>query len=410
VFMLNYMKNSVWKKNWHWLNKLILSAISLFFVTIASAQERYQSLHNKALVVDMHTDVLQQVMRGADISQLLDYGHVDLVRLKRGGVDVQFFAVWPNPALYKSRGMFQQSMHMIDLLENIIEQNKTTITLARNPQEIRAAVNEQKIAACIGVEGGTAIESDLNKLQILYDRGARYMGLTWNDSPEWASSAKNEYYDELEQKKGLSDFGKQVVLKMNELGMMVDVSHCGEQTFWDVMAIAQKPLIASHSCVFRLRWHYRNLKDAQIKALAEEGGVVFINFYPAYLDSHFATEFESMTENNETVLDSIKKKYAGNGLMYRKIRNEYYRKHADSFLPGIDRLVDHIDYIVQLVGEDHVGLGSDTDGISILPRGLDDISDLPLVTREMIQRGYSDERIKKILGGNFMRVFSENMD
>jgi membrane dipeptidase len=268
-------------------------------------------------------------------------------------------------------------------------------------------VDKGKIAACIGVEGGTAIENKIENLQNLYDRGVRYLGLTWNDSPDWASSARDENSSTYQGPLGLTDFGKEVIRKMDELGMMIDISHCGEQTFWDVIENSSKPVIASHSCAYKLRWHYRNLKDEQIRAIASNGGVIFINFYPGYLDYNFGNKYDQIKKSSKAHLDSIAMTYGQDHFGYRKFRARYYNEQTEAFRPGIDRIVDHMDYIIKITGDDHVGLGSDFDGISITPRGLDDVSQLAQVTKCMIKRGYSESRIKKILGSNFMRVFGE---
>jgi membrane dipeptidase len=371
------------------------------------AQSDYQSLHRKSLVVDAHTDVILQVLRGADISKRLDYGHVDLVRLKEGGVDIQFFAMWPNPDIYKPHRMYEHTLDLIATFKKIIWDNPDKIRLTQSPQEIRQALQDDRIAGCIGVEGGTAIENDLEKLQALYDLGVRYLGLTWNDSPDWASSAADEVSESYQGHKGLTDFGRAVIRKMNELGMIVDVSHSGEKTFWDVLETSLKPIIASHSCVKACRWHYRNLSDDQIKAIARNGGVIFINFYPGYLDYNFGQQFEALIKSSKAYLDSLKRVHADDPLGYRKLRSAFYREKSESFLPGIERILDHMDHIIALIGDDHLGLGSDFDGISISPKGLEDVSDMPEITRCMLERGYAPERIAKILGGNFMRVFEE---
>ena len=263
----------------------------------------------------------------------------------------------------------------------------------------------EKIAACIGIEGGTAIENDLTKLKIFYDRGARYLGLTWNDSPDWASSAKDEISADYQGQHGLSAFGKDVIRMMNRLGMIIDVSHSGDKTFADVMALTTKPIIASHSGVDGICPHYRNLSDSQLKLLKKNGGVVFINFYPGYLQSGFDHKYQQVLDQSEMYLDSVKQTFSGNYIGYRQFRAGYLAKEVAAFRPPVDRIVDHMDYIINLIGDDHVGLGSDFDGISITPAGIDDVSDMPQVTRVMVERGYSEERIKKILGGNFMRVF-----
>jgi len=386
----------------------VKSAIPIIFalgISLLSAQE-YSALHRDAIVVDMHTDVLLNIMRGADISHRLEYGHVDLVRMKEGGIDVQFFAVWPDPKRYMPERMYDHSMFLIGLLEDVLRKNENTIELAKSPADIERIISENKMAACIGLEGGTAIENDLTKLNDFYNRGVRYLGLTWNDSPDWATSAHDESDKTFTRAAGLTDFGRQVIRKMNDLGIMVDVSHCGEQTFWDVIETTSRPVIASHSAVHALRWHDRNLTDAQIKAIAAGGGVIFVNFYPGYLDYNFASKYEKIRNASQTFLDSARISYGSNNLGFRKYRTAFYERQTEPFRTDIEKLFQHIDYIVRLVGEDHVGLGSDFDGISITPKGLDDVSKMPNLTRIMLEKGYSAESIRKILGGNFIRVFS----
>jgi len=400
--------NNEWVRNGVILKKLFLIVLLLSVLSAnVVAQSDYMTLHQQSLVVDMHTDVLLQVLRGADISKRLDYGHVDLVRLKEGGVDVQFFAIWPNPSLYGKGGMFNQSIREIDILNTIIKNNQDKISLTRTPDEIEKIISIGKIAACIGVEGGTAIENDLSKLQTLYDRGARYLSLTWNDSPDWASSAEDETSSDFTGHRGLSEFGRDVINWMNDKGMIVDVSHSGEQTFWDVIGESKKPIIASHSCAYTLCAHYRNLSDKQIRAIGKNGGVIFLNFYPGYLVNGFNRNYSALRKSSQAILDSMKLVYGDDNLGYRKFRNSYLSKNAEDICPDVSIIVDHMDYIISLVGDNHVGLGSDFDGISIVPRGIDDVSKMPEITRLMLKRGYSTERIKKILGGNFMRVFRE---
>ena len=386
---------------------ILIATIWSLFSTFGMAQSDYKTIHQQSLVVDTHADVLLQVLRGADISKKLESGHVDLIRLKEGGVDVQVFAVWPNPESEYEKSMYKQSVHLIDLFDTLMQNNPDKIVHTRSPEEIMKAQKENIIAACLGLEGGTAIENDLDKLQYFYDRGVRYMSLTWNDSPEWASSAHDEISAEFAGNRGLSEFGKEVIRKMNEMGMIVDVSHSGEKTFWDVIATSTKPIIASHSCVYSICPHYRNLKDDQIKALADNDGVLFINFYPGYLKKGFDRQYQSVRNSTKAYLDSVRQSYGDDILGYRKYRSTFLAEQTKTFRPTVDIIVDHMDYIINLVGDDHVGLGSDFDGISITPAGIDDVSEMPEITKVMIERGYSQERVQKILGGNFMRVFRE---
>jgi len=386
-------------------HRFILIPLILLIVRLVSGQLDYHTLHQEALVVDTHSDVLLQILRGQDFTRRSTLGHIDLVRLREGGVDVQFFAAWPNPELYKPDKMFTQTLNLIDLFDKTMNRCSGQIQLARSPQEIYDLVGSGKIAACLGVEGGTAIENDLQKLEQLYNRGVRYLTLTWNDSPDWASSAQDEMKPAYPGICGLSEFGRQVVLRLNELGMMVDVSHSGEKTFWDVIHISTKPVIASHSCVYALAPHVRNLKDDQIRAIAKSNGLICINFYAGYLDVTFDQKFNHLRKSSAAHMDSVKKQYAQDPSGYRKYQENYYRNQTRDFRPDLGKIVDHLEYIINLIGDDYVGLGSDFDGFMVSPAGLDDVSYLPELTRIMLERGFSSERIGKILGANFMRVF-----
>ncbi len=376
---------------------LTLLTINLF------AQQKYQKIHDRALVADMHTDVLLRHLKGEDIEHYSLKGQVDLDRLRKGGVDAVFFAVWPDPRHVPLEQMFDTTMAMIDTLHQIFRRNEEKLLFAASPAQLRQAVDEKKIAAFIGVEGGPAIENDLNKLNVLHDRGARYLGLTWNNSTDWASSARDETNPDWQGHHGLTAFGKEVIRRMNELGMIIDLSHSGERTFYDVLAASAKPVIASHSSVYAICPHYRNLNDDQIRALAKNGGVMFINFYPGFLVEGFDGIYRQSRKDADAIEDSLKT--AGSDEPFD--RAAFIHSRIDSLYPGVIVIADHIDYVVRLVGDDHVGLGSDFDGISIPPAGLENVSKMPVITRELLRRGYSEDSIRKILGGNFERVLGE---
>lgn len=414
------MKNKNWKKRLIWLingdkitamknNKppLWLSWIilSCLWLNPLNGQMDYHTLHKEALVVDCHSDVILQILRGQNFLKRSDWGHIDLVRLQEGQVDVQFFAAWPNPDLYKPDKMYEQTLNLIALFTKTMSRCNGQIELAHSAQEIEQLVSQGKIAACLCVEGGSAIENDLQKLENLYNLGARYMTLTWMDSPDWASSAQDEVSADYQGVRGLSDFGKQVVLTMNRLGMMIDLSHSGEKTFWAVLQTTTRPVIASHSCVHALAPHVRNLKDDQIVAISKNGGFIGINFYPGYLDVEFEKKYSRLRKAAAAHLDSLKTEFGQNYMGYRKYQERYYQELCRDIRPDLSLIVDHIEYVINLVGDDYVGLGSDFDGITISPRGLEDVSKMPELTRIMLERGFSRERIYKILGGNFMRVF-----
>jgi membrane dipeptidase len=273
---------------------------------------------------------------------------------------------------------------------------------------VKKGIRQNKLVALIGVEGGHMIESDLTKLDSLYKRGMRYMTLTWNNSTNWATSAMDEtqHADSL-PRKGLSEFGKQVVRRMNELGVIVDLSHVGEQTFYDAIATASKPVLLSHSSVWNICPVFRNVKDEQIKAVAKNGGVICINFYSGFLDSNFAKKMDQLEgTEGKRIKDSLGQNYDASKL--NEVWAKYFSNQLQPYRPSIAKLVDHIDYIVKLAGDDYVGLGSDFDGVSSVPVGLDDVTKYPLITEELKRRGYSNKSIRKILGGNVMRVMNAN--
>ena len=231
--------------------------------------------------------------------------------------------------------------------------------------------------------------------------------MTWNNSTDWATSASDEATKDSLAFTGLTDFGRDVVRKCNELGVLVDVSHAGVQTFWDIINTTSKPIIASHSCSFTLCPHYRNLTDEQLFAMKENNGVVFINFYPGYLDSAYEDRAAKVRESYKDTLEIMKEELGEYSDAYWYGAMELMAKDMQSVAPPVDRIIDHIDYMVDLIGVDHVGLGSDFDGVSVLPRGIEDASKLPVITEKLIERGYSESDIKKILGENFKRVFRD---
>ncbi|MEJ2053215.1 MAG: dipeptidase [Calditrichaceae bacterium] len=366
-------------------------------------QVDYKKMHQDAMVADLHNDALHALVNGLDIVKENPYDQFDLVSMSKGGVDVQFFAVWPDPRKAGTKSLYDQAVTMIDSFDAIMIRNGNIIMPATTPQEITDIVKSGKTAACLGLEGGAALNNDLKNINYFYNRGVRYITLTWNNSLVWASSARDESNPNFRGRKGLGAFGRLVVQRMNELGMIIDLSHTGEQTFYDTIKYSAKPVIASHSSVYNLCPHYRNLKDEQIKALAKNGGVVFINFYPGFLVKGFDRVYRNARKQADLIEDSLK-----------TIRDhpefnraQFIHQRIDSLYPGVSAVVDHIEYVINLVGEDYVGLGSDYCGMSIPPAGLENVSKLPNITRELVRRGYSESTIKKILGGNFMRVFRE---
>ncbi len=374
----------------------------------------FNEIHEESILIDGHNDFLllltdSLVLEYTKNTFALDKDltgktHIDLARLKEGGVDVQFFSVF---CLGGQINPFYFANRQIDSLEAIISRNPDKIVKAVNTDELLKGVEQKKTVAMIGLEGGHMIEDDLGKLDILFNRGVRYMTLTWNNSTAWATSASDETSNNDLQPKGLNAFGKQVVERMNELGMLVDVSHLGEQSFWDVINTTTKPIIASHSSVYELCNHRRNLKDDQIKAIAENDGVIQVNFSPAFLDKSFKKKsdafFEKHKDENDSLVKIFKDEWIVEFHLYRK-----YIDEANEIRPPLSILIDHIDYIVNLVGVNHIGIGSDFDGITITPQQLNDATNFPLITKALLDRGYTISDIDKILGGNVLRALKAN--
>jgi membrane dipeptidase len=378
-------------------------------LSIVSSAQSYQKIHNKAVVIDTHNDVLSTItMKGLDIeNDLTGKSHSDIGRFKKAGMDIQVFSIFCDERFGKDTA-FKYANIEIDSLYAIVARNKDKMMIVTNPKQLQQAVKQNKLGCMMGVEGGHMIEDNLDYLDALYKRGARYMTLTWNNSTSWATSA----FDETRKKdslphKGLTDFGKQVVKKMNELGMIVDISHVGEQTFWDAIQTSTKPVIASHSCVYNLCPVPRNLKDDQIKAIGKNGGVIHLNFYSGFIDSNYNKGKTAFLQKHKQEVDSLKSlKWANYEI--EEWTAKKYPQEVEAYRPDLSQLLNHLDYIVKMIGIDHVGLGSDFDGIESAPRPLDDVTSFPLITKALMERGYSKKDIEKILGGNFIRVFQAN--
>jgi len=387
----------------------------LIFVLLSSCKhssekefinETYMKIHNESIVIDTHNDILMKALdQGIMFDQdLTGKAHSDLDRWKKGGLDVQIFSVFSDGGIKNPYLIANMQMNILD---SVVARNPNKIVKVFNKNEILQTVKENKIAAMFGVEGGHMIENDLNKLQALYDRGARYLTLTHNVAPSWATSAADETTKTNLTQKGLTDFGTKVIKKMNDLGMMIDVSHSGDQTFWDVIKISNKPIIASHSSVYSLVNNRRNLKDDQIKAIAKNGGVIMVNFHPGFIDSSFDKKESAFLEKHTLEVDSLIK----NGMDEWNMIDYLYKKYSDEteiMRPPLSKLIDHIDYIVKLVGVDYVGLGSDFDGINLTPLQLDDVTTYPIITKELLNKQYNREDVVKILGSNFLRVLEAN--
>ena len=390
----------------------------IFFLLLIPAitfSQKYKRIHFNAVLVDTHNDIPSSAIekKVSFDTNLKGKTHSDLNRMFEGGVDAQMFSIFCDG---EQKDPYNYANQEIDSVYEWVRRNPTRMMMVYNAADFKQAIKEKKLAAMLGMEGGHMIENDLNKLDLLFKRGVRYMTITWNNSTDWATSASFETSpnpskggaSEPERKKGLTEFGVNVIKRMNELGMMVDVSHLGEQSFWDVVKVTTKPIIASHSCVWNLCPHRRNLKDDQIKAIAKGGGVIFLNFYSGFIDSTYERKIALFHKQHQSEIDALiekgnQKDYAGMMIA------EKYKEEMKLIRPSLSVLLDHLDYIVKLVGVDHVGMGSDFDGIEAPPLELNGVEDYPLITKALLERGYSKKEIVKILGGNFIRVFEANM-
>jgi len=398
-----------------------LSFAFILICSIAAAQtvgkptavsERARKIHESALVVDTHADTPQRFLdEGFDIGSTdpSDIGHISLDKARRGNLGAEFFSIWVEPETNQGR----YARHTFDLIDSVYEQaarHPDRMTMAFSTADIERARREHKLAALMGIEGGHSIEADIHLLRDYYRLGVRYMTLSWSNTNEWADSSGDINDPKVEHHNGLTDFGKQVVLEMNRLGMMVDISHVADKTFWDAIAATKAPVIASHSSARALVDAPRNMTDDMLKAVAKNGGVVQVNFFDAFIDENFRKAAESQRADEDAARQKYiaERKSEGKDVNYielDRIEREWMSKIPR---PPLKSLIDHIDHIAKVAGVDHVGLGSDFDGVSgATPQGIDSAADLPKITQALLDRGYSEADIHKVLGGNLMRVFRE---
>jgi membrane dipeptidase len=375
------------------------------------------AVEQSAIIIDTHADTPQRFLdEHFDLSDPLGEGNFNLETARKGNLGAEFFSIWVEPTLYKGE-YAHRTLELIDAVKQQVAKHPDAMMLATTPEEIEQAHREHKLAALMGIEGGHSIEDSLGLLRQYYDLGVRYMTLTWMNSNGWAdSSGDADDATVTHTKEGLSEFGKDVVYEMNRLGMMVDISHVSDKTFYRTLIISRAPVIASHSGARALCNAPRNMTDDMIRAVANsggpdsKGGVVQVNFYSgfvsqAYRDAQLKQEpaVKLAVQELET-----KAKAEGRTVSYSEI-DALQRKYADQIpRPPLTALIDQIDHVAKVGGVDHVGLGSDFDGVSgQLPEGMDSPADLPKITEALLARGYSAEDCRKILGGNLLRVFRE---
>ena len=365
--------------------------------------------HTSALVIDTHADTPQRFIDESwDFTSPLGTGHLNLDSARRGNLAAEFFAIWPEPEAW--HGRFAERTRA--LIEGVLEQvrrHPAEIALCTSPADILAARAAGRFAVLMGIEGGHAIENSLALLRTYYALGVRYMTLTWANSNDWADSSGDLDDPAIPHHNGLTEFGHEVIAEMNRLGMMVDVSHAADKTFADVLAASRAPVLASHSAARALTNSPRNLTDDQLRALAANGGLCMVNFYAAFIDENYRQAWIAQKPALIAAHHALAAEYAAKGeSVPYYVSSQLDRDFAAHVpRPPFESLIDHFDHIIRVAGIDHIGIGTDFDGISALPEGIDSAADLPKITAALLARGRSAEDLNKVLGGNLMRVFAE---
>jgi membrane dipeptidase len=399
---------------------VVLAVVSLFgFSSMAQTKPSKKAakplsarqIHQSSLVIDTHADTTQRLLdENFDMANppAGDQGNLDFAKAKTGNLGAEFFSIWVEPKEFKGQ-YARRTLALIDSVYQQAAKHPNKMMMAFSPADIERAHRERKLAALLGIEGGHSIENDLHLLRDYYRLGVRYMTLTWSNTNEWADSSGDVNDTSVEHHNGLTEFGKDVVYEMNRLGMMVDVSHVSDKTFYDTLLTSRAPVIASHSSARALTDHPRNMTDDMLRAMTRNGGVVMVNYYSAFVDENWRKAYDEQAKDRNAAVDVAAQQYkdADPVTRYRamdKVAKEWTAKIAR---PPFNDIIDHIDHVAKVAGIDHVGLGSDFDGTPSMPEGLDSAADLPKITEGLVKRGYTADQIRKILGGNLMRVFRE---
>ncbi len=409
-----------WKVVHRMRSKLPVLLLTLVLPLTAMSQTKSQTktsakqlspaaVHQSALIIDTHADTPgRMVDENFDMTNVPanDPGHLDFAKAKKGNLGAEFFSIWVDPNEFKGR-YAHRAFAMIDAVYQQAEKSPAQMTMAFSAADIEKAYKQKRFAALMGLEGGHAIENDIRLLRDFYRLGVRYMTLTWSNTNEWADASGDINDEKVPHHNGLTQFGREIVREMNRLGMMVDISHVSDKTFFQTLTITRAPVIASHSSARALTDHGRNMTDDMLRAMKDNGGVVMVNFYPVFIDDDFRKAYSAQAKERNAAMKELREKLkdadaATQSLEYDKASKEWA---AMIPRPPLKSLIDHIAHIAKVAGVDHVGLGSDFDGVSALPAEIDSAADLPKITAELMKRGYTAADMKKILGGNLLRVF-----
>ncbi|HWW22337.1 MAG TPA: dipeptidase [Edaphobacter sp.] len=367
-------------------------------------------VHASAIVIDTHADTPQRfVDENWNFTDPLNGGMLNYDSARKGNLDAQFFSIWVDPGQYPANASARRTLELIDGTLQQVRKAPDKLQLCTSADQIIAAHKQGKFAVLMGIEGGHSIENSLSLLRDYHRLGVRYMTLTWSNTNDWADSSGDINDPKVTHHNGLTPFGKQVVQEMNRLGMMVDVSHVSDKTFWDVIATTRTPIIASHSSARALTLAPRNMTDEMLQAVAKNNGVVMVNFFPAFIDENWRQAWNASSADRNKAQDALEAEYHAKSLPVPfsasdKIDREFAARIRRA---PFDSLIAHFDHVIKVAGIDHVGIGTDFDGIPVPPEGIDSASDLPKITAALMARGYTAEDMKKLLGGNLLRVFRD---
>jgi membrane dipeptidase len=373
------------------------------------ASQNWRAIHNSAIIIDTHADTPGRfVDENFDLAQDAGTGYLDFDKIKAGNLGAEFFSIWVEPKGNKGH----EAKRALDMIDSVYEQARRhpdKMMMAFSTEDILTAHREHKLAALLGVEGGHAIEGDIRILRDYYRLGVRYMTLTWSNTNDIGDSSGDMNDKNIQHHNGLTPFGREVVVEMNRMGMMVDISHVADATFYQALELSKAPVIASHSSSRALTSAPRNMTDDMLRALAKKNGVAQANFYCAFVSQKYLDTAKQLGEQHDPDYEKVQ------ALFIQPQTPEVVQELAEAKArlapklprPPLSDLIDHIDHMVKVAGVDHVGLGSDFDGIDCSPQGLDSAADLPKITEALYQRGYKAEDLDKILGGNLLRVFGD---
>jgi membrane dipeptidase len=366
------------------------------------------AIHNSSIVIDTHADTPQRfVDEHWNFTDPLDGGMLNYESAKKGNLDAQFFSIWVDPSQYPANASARRTMELIDGTLEQVRRAPDKLAFCVSAEQIVAAHKQGKFAVLMGIEGGHSIEDSLGLLRDYYRLGVRYMTLTWSNTNDWADSSGDIDDPTVKHHNGLTPFGKQVVAEMNRLGMLVDISHVSDKTFWDVMETTKAPVIASHSSARALTNAQRNMTDDMLRAVAKNNGVVMVNFFPAFIDEQWRQAWNAQKPERQRAQDALEAEYKAKELPVPYAASDRIdREFADKIgRAPFNSLIDHFDHVIKVAGIDHVGIGTDFDGIPVPPEGIDSAADLPKITKALMERGYTAEDMHKVLGGNLLRVF-----